>query len=169
MHDDTTPASWEQQSDEGSLAYAAFEQYCTLGSQRSLRRVAEATGHRLALVNRWSREHRWQQRVRQYDLLSSEQDASQSATLWQQRMAAESESEWLAAQALLAKAHEMLACSVDAARWNWRDAAVLMEQAARLARVAAAAATAQQPADMTVKVEYVNQPDGRTPDALPDR
>lgn len=164
MHDDTSPASWEQQPDEGSLAYAAFERYCTLGSQRSLRRVAEATGHRPALINRWSREHRWQQRVRQYDLLYGGQEATPQATLWQQRMAAESESEWLAAQALLAKAHEMLACSVDAARWNWRDAAVLMEQAARLARVAAAAATAQQPADLNVKVEYVNQADGSAPD-----
>lgn len=55
---------------ETPQAAAAFQEYCALGPERSLRKLAEskqAYSKRVALLMRWSVEHQWQERVKTYD------------------------------------------------------------------------------------------------------
>lgn len=46
---------------------AAFEEYCALGTMRSLRRLADKTGTKLSQLGEWSRVFAWQERVKFYD------------------------------------------------------------------------------------------------------
>jgi hypothetical protein len=60
----------EQLPIESAKAYAAFVAYAEMGSQRSLEKVCQKWGKNKAYVGqleRWSSQHRWQERVRQYD------------------------------------------------------------------------------------------------------
>src|ERR1700686_550099 len=60
----------EQEPTETSKAAAAFHEYCLLGADRSLVKLAQMWGKSRAYVGqleRWSSNHRWQERVRQYD------------------------------------------------------------------------------------------------------
>jgi hypothetical protein len=60
----------EQLPTESAKAYAAFVAYCEMGSQRSLEKLCQKWGKNGAYVGqleRWSSQHRWQERVRQYD------------------------------------------------------------------------------------------------------
>lgn len=55
---------------ETSQASAAFQEYCALGSERSLRKLAESKqgySKSIALLMRWSSQHNWQERVKVYD------------------------------------------------------------------------------------------------------
>lgn len=52
---------------ETPRAAAAFEEYCAFGPSRSLRKLADKTGTKLAQLGEWSREHQWQERVKAYD------------------------------------------------------------------------------------------------------
>lgn len=55
---------------ETPQAAAAYEEYCTLGLDRSLRKLAESQqkySKSIALLMRWSVDHNWQERVKQYD------------------------------------------------------------------------------------------------------
>lgn len=65
----------EQESiNETAKAHAAFLAYCEMGTERSLRKLAEEwdtngtkTGQITKQLGIWSSKHRWQERVRQYD------------------------------------------------------------------------------------------------------
>jgi transposase len=57
----------EQLPTESAKAYAAFVAYCEMGSQRSVRDVAQKLDKSYTVIGRWSSQHRWQERVRQYD------------------------------------------------------------------------------------------------------
>jgi hypothetical protein len=57
----------EQLPTESAKAYAAFVAYCEMGSQRSVRDVARKLDKSSTIIGRWSSQHRWQERVRQYD------------------------------------------------------------------------------------------------------
>jgi hypothetical protein len=48
-------------------AYAAFSEYCRLGSERSVRKVGRVQGKARATVEVWSVKYRWQERVAEYD------------------------------------------------------------------------------------------------------
>lgn len=63
---------WSRQVGETSKAYAAFEVYRDLGSERSTRRTAEALGKSEALINGWSAKHGWPERARAWDSVPSE-------------------------------------------------------------------------------------------------
>ncbi len=166
--EDEREAMWAQQEGEGSQAYAAFGVYCELGARRSLKRVAAQCGIREAVVRRWSRAHAWRERVRAYDREQEQQAAAAAVPRWRERMAAEVENEWLAAEAMMARGNEMLASSVEATRWTWRDAILLIDHAAKVARLALAAGLdSTAPADVTVRVEYVNEADGAADGASP--
>jgi prophage DNA circulation protein len=41
--------------------------YAEMGSQRSAAKVGQQLGKSTTIINRWSAQHRWQERVRQYD------------------------------------------------------------------------------------------------------
>jgi hypothetical protein len=57
----------EQLPNESAKAYAAFVAYAEMGSQRSAAKVGQQLGKSTTIINRWSAQHRWQERVRQYD------------------------------------------------------------------------------------------------------
>lgn len=58
---------WERQQGESSQAYEAFNLYCKMGADRSLRRVEQELHKSHALIGRWSGKWEWQKRCREYD------------------------------------------------------------------------------------------------------
>lgn len=147
------PRAWERQADEGESAYAAARLYFELGpGVRSQKKVAAVCEHSPTMIARWSKRHNWTARAKAYDV----SQAGQRAAAEQQDIA---RVERETANALFAKAGEMLAEPLEATRWNWRDAVVLAEQGAKLAKMAAEAAErveqSRRGGDMRVRVEYV--------------
>lgn len=57
---------WERQPGESAQAYEAFHAYLKMGSDRSLRKVAQQLGKSNALISRWSSTWSWQNRVKDY-------------------------------------------------------------------------------------------------------
>jgi hypothetical protein len=57
----------EQLPTESAKAYAAFVAYAEMGSQRSQEAVSQQLSKSRQIISRWSAQHRWQERVRQYD------------------------------------------------------------------------------------------------------
>jgi hypothetical protein len=126
-------------------------------------------------VARWSARYNWQARAREYDAYRLRQEDEQRRRVlaeaarterqkWQERLQCEREEEWQTAQALLARAREMLACPLEDTKWNWRDAAALITQAAKLVRLAAGEQDEQDEQAgehaLTVRVEYVDDEEG---------
>lgn len=62
-----TDKPWERQKGESEKAYEAFVTYRDMGSERSLRAVSRALGKSKTIIDRWSREKGWVERVRAYD------------------------------------------------------------------------------------------------------
>jgi transposase len=170
MH--TTP-SWEQQPDEPAHTYEAARTYFDLGPRRSLRQAAQQCQISQSTLTRWSARYGWVERARAYDAyrlkledeerkLILEEAARTEAQKWHERMSLEREEEWHTAQALLAKAREMLSRPLEDTKWNWRDAGVMIDQAARLVRTAAGPPEPEDedtPAPaLTVRVEYAEEP-----------
>jgi hypothetical protein len=54
---------WEKQPGESEKAYEAFSLYRDMGPSRSLAKVGQALGKSTALMERWSSQHDWQDRV----------------------------------------------------------------------------------------------------------
>lgn len=86
--------------------------------------------------------------------------APSAARQWGERLRQAREEEWQTTRALLARAREMLACPLEDAKWNWRDAAALIDQAAKLVRQVAGEAldaeVGQAGPGLTVRVEYAD-------------
>lgn len=59
--------AWNQQASESSRAFAAFRIYRDLGSCRSHAEVGRQLGKSTTLINRWSSEFEWVERVRAWD------------------------------------------------------------------------------------------------------
>jgi hypothetical protein len=80
----------EQLPNESPRAYAAFAAYAEMGSQRSLEKVQQkydkSTSY-IRVLARWSAQHRWQERVREYDAAI----AAERAELLRRQRAAEIE------------------------------------------------------------------------------
>ncbi len=55
--------AWERQEAESSRAYEAFSLYRDMGSGRSLAKVGQSLGKSVKLMERWSVEHSWVDRV----------------------------------------------------------------------------------------------------------
>ena len=62
-----TDKPWERQKGESAQAFEAFSTYLGMGAERSTRAVAQKLGKSASLIQRWSREKDWQERVRAYD------------------------------------------------------------------------------------------------------
>ncbi len=62
-----TDKPWERQKGESAQAYEAFSTYLNMGAERSTRAVARELGKSASLIQRWSREKEWQERVRAYE------------------------------------------------------------------------------------------------------
>jgi len=55
--------AWEKQPEESSRAYEAFSAYRDLGAARSLVKVGQLLGKSVGLMERWSVQHSWVDRV----------------------------------------------------------------------------------------------------------
>ena len=62
-----TDKPWERQKGESAQAFEAFSIYLGMGAERSTRAVAQKLGKSASLIQRWSREKEWQERIRAYD------------------------------------------------------------------------------------------------------
>ena len=62
-----TDKPWERQKGESAQAYEAFSTYLSMGAERSTRAVAQKLGKSASLIQRWSRDKGWQERVRAYE------------------------------------------------------------------------------------------------------
>lgn len=58
---------WERQQGESTQAFEAFDLYCKMGTERSIRKVAQELGKSSTLMSRWSSAWSWQSRSREYD------------------------------------------------------------------------------------------------------
>lgn len=58
---------WERQPKESAQAFEAFDLYCKMGADRSLRKVERQLNKSHALIGRWSSIWNWQERSRDYD------------------------------------------------------------------------------------------------------
>ena len=56
--------AWERQEGESARAYEAFCLYRDLGPERSLAKVGQELGKSVSLMERWSSEHDWVDRVK---------------------------------------------------------------------------------------------------------
>jgi hypothetical protein len=107
----------EQLPNESPRAYAAFAAYAEMGSQRSLEKVQQkydkSTSY-IRVLARWSAQHRWQERVREYDAAI----AAERAELLRQQRRAEIErlrGDSQADAANLRKLARGLSCQLDQA------------------------------------------------------
>lgn len=64
---------WDRQSTESAKAFEAFCLYRDAGASRSIKAVAEKLGKSSGLLERWSRQNRWQERTREWDRFLDEQ------------------------------------------------------------------------------------------------
>lgn len=58
---------WERQYGESHKAFEAFHEYCLLGKDRSIRKVAQSLNKSVALLGKWSSKWKWKERVLEYD------------------------------------------------------------------------------------------------------
>lgn len=58
---------WEQQPGESAKAFEAFAAYRDMGTERSIRKVAQQLNKSNALIARWSKNYEWPDRARAYD------------------------------------------------------------------------------------------------------
>lgn len=59
--------TWERQPGESTKAFEAFDLYCKLGEERSIRKVAQKLNKSTQLLGRWSSQWNWVIRARDYD------------------------------------------------------------------------------------------------------
>ena len=59
--------SWERQQGESTQAYEAFATYRDMGTERSIRSVAQKLGKSSTIIGRWSSTWKWVDRVREWD------------------------------------------------------------------------------------------------------
>jgi hypothetical protein len=60
-------AAWERQETDTDKSFEAFCVYRDMGSNRSLREVAQRLSKSATIINRWSSAHDWVNRVSAYD------------------------------------------------------------------------------------------------------
>lgn len=59
---------WERQQGEPPKAFAAFNKYLLLGTERSLQKVGYELGKSASLMERWSSQWKWVERVAAWDI-----------------------------------------------------------------------------------------------------
>jgi hypothetical protein len=74
-------ASWERQPGESDEAYEAFRTYLNLGANRSVAKVGQKCSKSKSLMDRWSAQWNWVERVRAHDNFLMEQEDREQATV----------------------------------------------------------------------------------------
>jgi hypothetical protein len=70
----TRPQQWDRLPDESPKAYRAFLTFRDLGESRTLMAASQTLGKSYSLIRRWSKRHRWEERVWAWDVAQSRQD-----------------------------------------------------------------------------------------------
>lgn len=82
---------WLRREDETSRAYEAFKIYLEMGPDRSCKRVGEEVGKSTTLMENWSADNLWVERVRAFEqfLMEAQTDgyASELASVRERHMA----------------------------------------------------------------------------------
>jgi len=149
------PSAWDQQPDESLKAFTAFKLYLEGGDKRSTRAVARKLRKSIALTNRWSARHRWQERLRAWtahlqevEAAALEKKAREEAAEWAKREQEFRQRRWNLGAALLGKADAMLQFPVATTKtadgrtivqpgdWNFGHAARLAEVGDKLSALA---------------------------------
>src|SRR6266699_531511 len=106
--------SWERRKGESGKAFAALQEYFSLGLQRSVAELARKLGKNQSLLHRWSRIHEWPGRAREYDEYRQkvEEDswteaALKQAEIWRERDQQIREAKWQASEQLVEQARTM--------------------------------------------------------------
>ena len=154
---------------ESAPAYQAFQNYCWMGGDRTLRAVGEKLGKSETLMERWSSRWKWKTRSALYDNQQSNahQTATEQAELEAARILVKRREEvreraWIAAQKLIDKAMAMLEFPVGRHEetrsedgrevtiiahpgdWKFGDTARMLTAADALARLSCGMATGKQ-------------------------
>lgn len=81
MADDTAPEPypWTRRDTETSPAYEAFRTYLNQGGSRSTANTARELGKSKTVVDKWSSQHAWVERVRAYDRYMSRAETDGTA------------------------------------------------------------------------------------------
>lgn len=111
-----TAHAWDRQADETDKQFAAFKCYLAMREKRSCAAVGKALGKSAGLIERWCSLNGWRERASAFEAhvsaLASEAELKNLAVAnvdWAKRIAEQREKEWQDAQALRAKAAEILA------------------------------------------------------------
>lgn len=106
---------WDRQKGETAKAFAAFQAYLDLGSERGLEGAGRKIGKCKAVLERWSLRWDWVNRTREFDLHNAkiQQEAVEkvlraSAAKWAHRLAAQREEEFEIAEQFLEKCRQGL-------------------------------------------------------------
>ncbi len=141
---------FEKQPGESDKAFAAFSVYLSMGPQRSLEATSRKVGKSKALMERWSRRHRWVERVEAHashmamvEREGAEALARAKGVDWIKRQEEQRAEEWQVRCELLEMAREAIK------RWKGRaercgsleGIARLLELASKLGRLASGMAT----------------------------
>lgn len=124
---------------ETPRAAAAYEEYAAMGPSRSLRKLADKTGTKLAQLGEWSATHKWQERVKAYD----------AERIEEKRLKQEAEIEKMNERHALigttqqAKAIKQIEALIEAKSFGSMAAVQLLKLATDLERVARGASTEQ--------------------------
>jgi hypothetical protein len=154
---------WERQKGESAKAYEAAKIYFEMGVNRSIEAVGKQLDKSWRFIGRWSARYNWVIRAdsydREQDRIQSEERtkaAAKEADKWAKRRSEQREREWAQAEMLIERAMQMLKYPlsrqevkakdkdgnptitiVEPAKWTFKDAAVYLDSAAKLARLAA--------------------------------
>ena len=141
---------FEQLPKESNKAFAAFSLYLSMGSERSLEAVGRKLGKCKALMERWSKLHRWSERVQAHatHLATVEREATEAlargkAAEWLRRQTELKEREWEMHEKCIEAAKRGLAAFMEREKVyaNLSDIARILEVASKLGRLAVGMAT----------------------------
>ena len=140
---------FEQLPNESAKAFTAFSLYLSLDHERSLEAVARKLGRCKALMERWSRQHRWVERTDAYvrHLAKVETEAQtallrQKASEWGNRQQSLREEEWTIHEECIRAAREALKRFYERGKGaTLGDVARLLDLASKLGRLSSGLAT----------------------------
>jgi hypothetical protein len=140
---------FEQRPNESAKAFAAFSLYLSLGNDRSLDAVAQKLGRCKALMERWSKRHRWVERTDAYvrHLAKVEAEAQtalvrEKAAEWGKRQQELREEEWQLRGELVTAARNVLKRFTEGGKGaTLGDIARALELASKLGRLSSGLAT----------------------------
>lgn len=132
---------------ETPRAAAAFADYCAMGPGRSLRKLADKTGTKLAQLGQWSTRFAWQERITAYDQQRADDRAKRREA---QREAMEDRQARIAREQLEIATQRTRELA-EAGALNDRAAVQLLKTAADLERTALGAPASVERHEMTGK------------------